>query len=217
MNRQEQDWQAVLEQARNGDNGAFGKLFDEYLKTKVILPYAKELLRNAENAEDIAQDVARKLFEGKYYTQPTIATIAQLTNYVKSMTHNDCINRLKKISYGATTAARQALKDHAQSSADSISQAERTRRECEVIEAARRQLSQEDQQMIDLLFQGLTFRQIAQQFNKPLTTVHSRYQRLLNMLRTNQELRACWEMMEIITHASTEGRGRAHEQRPQHE
>lgn len=96
MNRPDQKWQALLNVARSeGEHAfdAFDELFQKYLRPEVIEPEAAKMLGQAQDdIEDVAQEVAKKLLEGGYNKQPRMATIEDLARYVRTMTHNCCVN-----------------------------------------------------------------------------------------------------------------------------
>ncbi|GAK50607.1 DNA-directed RNA polymerase specialized sigma subunit [Candidatus Moduliflexus flocculans] len=113
MKKPAQDWQALWDMARNGArhaDQAFGELFQGYLLPEVIEPYARKMLGDGlKEAEDIAQEVAKKLLEGQCYAQPRMATLAQLKGYVWRMTHNSCVNMLSQKSCRRFAVTAQAL------------------------------------------------------------------------------------------------------------
>lgn len=97
MKREAQDWQTLLDQARRDDehaDDAFAALFQAYLLPQVIFPCANKMLRDKADVEDVAQDIGEKLLTGKYYRQPTMATLEQLKKCVWRMTHNGCVNMI---------------------------------------------------------------------------------------------------------------------------
>ena len=191
MNRNEQDWQALLDQARNGNREAFGILFVEYLRPKVILPHAKKMLRNEADAQDIAQNVAEKLFEGQYYKQPTMTTIKQFVNYVWRMTHNGCLSFLKSSSRYIPIQSPELCQ--AQATEHSAPHDEMEARHHKTIDAVRRELPEDMQQVLDWRLEKIAWKEIARRLNRPLTTVNSRFKNLLKRICANKDLRACWE------------------------
>ena len=81
----------VMEQLRNGDSNAFGKVFKHYYKG--LCAYSYTFLKDHDTAEEIVQD----FFAGLWESQDLRKVDISLKLYLYRSIHNRCINHLKSL------------------------------------------------------------------------------------------------------------------------
>ena len=96
MNREDHEWQSLLDQARNGDDGAFGKLLKEYLIPKLAKQLQPKL--QDDDVDEVIQEIGKKLMRGKYYQQPRMAKLCDFEKVAGRIAHNERINLLARAS-----------------------------------------------------------------------------------------------------------------------
>src|SRR5215216_1986166 len=87
MSNEEQEW---IEQARKGDQRAFGLLVQAYQKPVFNLTY--RMLGNAQEAEDAAQETFLRAYSGlsQYQSEHKFST------WLFAIANHHCIDRLRK-------------------------------------------------------------------------------------------------------------------------
>ncbi len=89
VTKQDEDWSRI-ERIRQGDRSAFDGLFRKHLGAVVNLAY--RFLRDRQTAEDVAQDVFLKVYEGKARVLPQ----AKFTTWLYRVTVNASIDAVRR-------------------------------------------------------------------------------------------------------------------------
>lgn len=79
----------LIEMVKKGDVSAYGQLFRRYYPT--LLSFIKSLLKNDEEAKDVAQNAFMKL----WLFRDTLVSDKSVKNYLCVLAHNDIINIFK--------------------------------------------------------------------------------------------------------------------------
>ena len=87
------DLRTLLPRIEAGDIGAWGDLA-ESLRSMVVR-HADRILRNAEDAENAAQEALTKLYSVQW-SQYTFASIGDLIAFVKKMVYHECMRILRE-------------------------------------------------------------------------------------------------------------------------
>lgn len=177
---QEDSWVSA---SRRGDVQAFNRLVMKWEKT--IYNVALRMLRDREEAADAAQEIFLLAFKGiRRFRQDS-----RFSTWLYRIALNHCITRAKQRPSGvhlslddddasATAAAQLAV---AESQAGELLRAEQQKR----LFAALSHLQVEQQAVIELkFFQEMTFKEIAQVLDVPLSTIKSRLYSGLELLKT---------------------------------
>ncbi len=163
---------------RNGQKAALGVLYDRH--ASLVYGLAMQALGNAQEAEDLTQDVFLTLAKGSSY-DPKRGT---LRTFLAILTKSRAIDRLR-----SRSSMRQKLAGwqagHPPEVAPNIPLEQAFQQEqSQEVRSALAQLSEEEQQILTLAYyDGLSQSQIAQQLGLPLGTVKTRARRGLLKLR----------------------------------
>ena len=173
------DEKSLLKRAAKGDVDAFEALIVQY--EKFIYNAAWRIMGNAEDAKDIAQEVAIKIFRNL----SSVADIKHMRAWVARITHNACMDELRR-RRGKTADSYDAMLDLGDAEvereiADAADGPEALLLRQELagqIEEGLRRLSDEHRALIVLRdVQGLQYEEIAEITQMPLGTVKSRISR----------------------------------------
>jgi RNA polymerase sigma-70 factor (ECF subfamily) len=144
-----------------------GRLYD--MHGAALYRYALMLLADAASAEDAVQQVFAALL------RRPVALENEL-HYLRRAVRNECYSHLRRRQKDDQIATLGPLLEPV---AGSVTQEDRT-----VLEAAIRGLSPEQREVIHLhVFEGLTFREIAEASDTSINTVAARYRYALEQLR----------------------------------
>ena len=161
---------------RSGQTEALGQLYDRH--AGLVYGISLKVLGNAQEAEDLTQDIFVKLVEQANYDPKR----GSLRTFLMILTRSRAIDWVRSRQSSQKTRQRwQANYPPPPSlSADDMAEDEQSQE----VQAALAQLSDQQQQVLHLAyFQGLTQTAIADQLNAPLGTVKARARRGLLQLR----------------------------------
>lgn len=181
-NRPEYDFQTDTElwtALCAGETVALGQLYDRH--AGLVYGVSLNMLGNAQEAEDLTQDIFIKLVESKKY-DPARGT---LRTFLMMLTRSRAMDRLRS-RQSAHRSRRKLQTDRAATAetVDSATQKIINNEQSETVKAALSQLSAEQQQALRLAYyEGFTQSDIASRLDIPLGTIKARTRRGLLKLR----------------------------------
>ena len=166
-----QELEQLLLQVGRGDREAFARLYG--LTRGAVYALALSLLRDAHEAQDVAQDAFVQVWERAPSYRPQGSPMAWLL----TVTRNLALSRLRRS--GRQTALDEAAWNAIPAAAPDVSPEDR-----QVLQEALARLGAEERRIILLhAVAGLKHRETAQLLELPLSTVLSKYHRGLKKLR----------------------------------
>ena len=169
-----------------GNMDALGTLWQKCLRSK-LYGVAMTWVKNPHDAEDIVQTVLEKIMTNPHKIRKR--ELSSFEAFVVTTTKNACRDLLRK----------QKPSEPINEISSIGNPTARTMRRIGItaeIEAFKTTLSHEDRQIfIGKVIKNFPFQQIADQLEKPMRTVHYRYQRILKQLDQHTALRGYWEEM----------------------
>jgi RNA polymerase sigma-70 factor, ECF subfamily len=176
----------LVENALAGDSVAFGELMRRWEKRIYLLSYS--MLNNKEDALDATQET----FLAAYRNLSGFRGEAKVSSWLHRIAVNQCITKQRRIKVRPETAIDNELDSLQISSLNAptsspIRQAE-TRERKEIINRSLNALPAELREVILLKeFEEMTFQEIADTLNIPISTVKSRLYTALRQLRLRLE------------------------------
>jgi RNA polymerase sigma-70 factor, ECF subfamily len=165
---------------RAGQTDALGELYDRH--AGLVYGVSLKVLGNAQEAEDLTQDIFVKLIEQTSYDP----TRGSLRTFLMILTRSRAIDRLRSRQAAQKTKQRwqtdyaSAPSDAASAAGAEFAKAEQTAQ----VRAAMAQLSVQQREVLQLAYyEGLTQAAIAERLGEPLGTVKARARRGLLKLR----------------------------------
>ncbi len=159
-----------LKQISNGDKEALSGLY--HLTDKSVYSFALSILKNADDAQDVLQDVFIKI----YSSASSYKSAGKPMAWILTITKNICFLKLrekKKQDYVSKDELENCFSESAVSQDDKI-----------VLYQCLNNLSDEERQIVVLhTVSGLKHREIAELLGLPLSTVLSKYNRSLKKLK----------------------------------
>ena len=169
--RRDQELEQLLLQIGRGDRDAFARLYG--LTRGAVYALALSLLRDAHEAQDVAQDAFVKVWENAPTYRPQGSPMAWLL----TVTRNLALSRLRRS--GRQTALDEEAWNAIPAAAPDVSPEDR-----QVLQESLARLGAEERQIVLLhAATGLKHREIAQLMELPLSTVLSKYHRGLKKLK----------------------------------
>jgi len=168
-------WLAVC----TGETVALGQLYDRH--ARLVYGVGLKMLGNAQEAEDLTQDIFIKLVENKKYDPAR----GSLRTFLMMLTRSRAMDRLRS-RQSARRSQRKLQINHAASAEDIdfATQSVIADEQSEAVQSALSQLSDEQQQALRLAYyEGLTQSDIASRLDIPLGTIKARTRRGLLKLR----------------------------------
>lgn len=165
-----------------GQVNALGILYDRY--ARLVYSLAFRILENAEEAEDITQDVFLTLWRRNTYNPER----GSLSSFLTTMTRSRAIDKLR--SKGARLRVLQRLQSVVRTEASSPTPLEQASvgERSQIIREALSQLSDTERQVLEIAYyEGLSQSEIAKRLNIPLGTVKTRSRQ--GLLKLRQTLR----------------------------
>lgn len=163
---------------RNGHTQALGMIYDRY--SRLVYSLAFKILANAEEAEDVTQEIFVSLWQRNAYNPAR----GSLSSFLTTMTRSRSIDRLR--SRGSRYRFLQRWEGIVQSETamatplEQVSMGERS----QIIRAALEQLAPNERQVLEIAYYGgLSQSEIAESLNIPLGTVKTRSRQGLLKLR----------------------------------
>ena len=169
--RRDQELEQLLLQMGRGDRDAFARLYG--LTRGAVYALALSLLRDAHEAQDVAQDAFVKVWENAPSYRPQGSPMAWLL----TITRNLARSRLRR-------SGRQAALDDEEWNAIPADPPDPSPEDRQVLQESLARLGAEERQIVLLhAATGLKHREIAQLLELPLSTVLSKYHRGLKKLK----------------------------------
>ena len=169
--RRDRELEQLLLQVGRGDREAFAQLYS--LTRGAVYALALSLLRDAHEAQDVAQDAFVKVWENASSYRPQGSPMAWLLTVARNLARS----RLRR-------SERQTTLDEAEWNAIPAAAPDVSHEDRLVLQDALAQLGAEEGQIVLLhAVTGLKHREIAQLLELPLSTVLSKYHRGLKKLK----------------------------------
>lgn len=170
----EQD-KEVIEQFRSGNTEAFESIFHAYYKA--LVAYARTLLKDADDAEDIVQQVFIAAWEKRSVTEIHTSLRALLYKSV----HNACLNRLKQQQV-RSGYAKEVIQLHREqdTTEDRLQQKELQKK----IDDALEQLPEQCAKIFKMSrFEQLKYQEIADRLSLSVKTIENQMGKALKIMR----------------------------------
>lgn len=165
---------------KQGQVDMLGILYDRHVG--LVYAIALKVLQNAQDAEDLTQDIFLRLSQTNYDPQR-----GSLRTFLAVLTRSRGLDRLRSKQRSRTSLARlQAEQPHAwmDASTDALADTAQRQKQSQRVEAALSALSDNQRQVLHLAYQeGMTQAAIAHQLGMPLGTVKAWARRGLIKLR----------------------------------
>ncbi|MFE2580780.1 ECF RNA polymerase sigma factor SigK [Streptomyces sp. NPDC059378] len=172
------DLEDLLNQVALGDQRAFTVLYDAMAGP--VLGVARGVLRDRAQAEEVAQDVLVEVWRTASRFRPERGSAA---NWILTLAHRRAVDRVRSAAAAAAREHRAALLDR-MPPYDQVTEQVEARLEREQVRHCLRALTDIQRQAVTLAYyQGLTYRQVAQDLALPLGTVKTRMRDGLIRLR----------------------------------
>ena len=169
--RRDQELEQLLLQIGRGDRDAFARLYG--LTRGAVYALALSLLRDAHEAQDVAQDTFVKVWENAPSYRPQGSPMAWLLTVARNLARS----RLRQS--GRQTTLDEEAWNAIPAAPPGVSPEDR-----QVLQEALARLEPEERQVILLhAISGLKHREIAQLLERPLSTVLSKYHRGLKKMK----------------------------------
>jgi RNA polymerase sigma-70 factor (ECF subfamily) len=168
----------LIQAIRQRQVEALGVLYDRY--AKLVYGLALRILSNAEEAEDVAQEVFLTLWHRQSYDPNR----GSLSSFLMTMTRSRSIDKLRSRNTGFRFLQRwKGLVREEFSSATPLEQASVSERS-QLVRNALAQLPAAEREVLEIAYyEGLSQSEIAQRLNTPLGTVKTRSRQGLLKLR----------------------------------
>ena len=177
----------IVERALSGEAEAFGEIVRRWERKIYALTFG--MLGSAEDARDATQET----FLSAYRNLPGFRGEAKVSSWLHRIAVNQCISRLRRPQMRAETA----LEDQVEAAGESFladpahtspAAAAEKRERSEAVRRAVGALPPELREVVVMKeFEGLTFQEIADSLDIPLSTVKSRLYTALGQLRMRLE------------------------------
>jgi RNA polymerase sigma-70 factor (ECF subfamily) len=177
----------LVERAIAGDGEAFGEVVRRWERKIFALAYG--FTGSVEDARDAAQET----FVAAYRNLQNFRGEAKVSSWLHRIAVNQCITRRRRARVRAETAMDEAVESAGESflSTGEHASPARTAEARERTEAVRRAVSALTPELREVVllkeFEGLTFQEIAEALQIPLSTVKSRLYTALRQLRMRLE------------------------------
>lgn len=173
--RRDRELERLLLQVGRGDREAFARLYG--LTRGAAYALALSLLKDAHEAQDVAQDAFVKVWESAPLYRPQGSPMAWLLTVVRNLARS----RLRR-------SGRQVGLDEEEWNAIPAAAPDVSPEDRQVLQEALVRLGEEERQIVLLhAVTGLKHREIAQLLELPLSTVLSKYHRGLKKLRAQMK------------------------------
>ena len=177
----------LLERARAGDGDAFGEVVRRWERKIYALTYG--ILGSPEDARDASQET----FIAAYRNLQGFRGEAKVSSWLHRIAVNQCISRQRRARVRAETALDEEVEAAGEGflkapSAESPARATESRQRAEAVRRAVASLPQELREVVLMKeFEELTFQEIAEALQIPLSTVKSRLYTALRQMRLRLE------------------------------
>ncbi|MFJ4714112.1 ECF RNA polymerase sigma factor SigK [Streptomyces sp. NPDC088785] len=174
----EPDLQKLMTQVAQGDQGAFAALYDA--AAGAVFGIVRKILRDHAQSEEVAQEVWLEVWRTAPRYRVERGTVL---NWLLTLAHRRTVDRVR--SAEATTARdhRAALLEQTPGF-DEVSEQVQARAEREELRRCLRTLTEIQRQSVTLAYyQGLTYKEVAEQLSTPLGTIKTRLRDGLIRLR----------------------------------
>ncbi len=169
----------LLNALKAGHADALSTIYDRY--ANLVYGLASRILNDAEDAEDVTQDVFLKVWNRSHLYEPSRGSFS---NFLVTMTRSRSIDKLRsRVSRFRFLQRWQTVISHGagpETPLETVSMEERS----QVVNSALTHLSDNERQILEIAYyQGLSYSETAKQLDLPLGTVKSRARTGLRKLR----------------------------------
>ena len=177
----------LVERAQAGDGDAFGEVVRRWERKIYALAYG--ITGSAEEARDATQET----FINAYRNLPRFRGEAQVSSWLHRIAVNQCITRQRRTRVRAETGLEEEVEAGREPSLSTAAEASpsHTSESKQRAEAVRRAVASLPQELREVVlmkeFEELTFQEIAEALQIPLSTVKSRLYAALRQLRLKLE------------------------------
>lgn len=167
----------LIRALRNGQVDALGVIYDRY--ASLVFGLARKILTNAEEAEDLTQEVFLLLYRNLYDPKR-----GSLSSFLVMVTRSRSIDRLRSRKTRSKFLQRWQGMIRSEATINPLEQAS-LRERSQFIREALAQLSDAERQVLEIAYyEGLSQSEIAKRLDAPLGTVKTRSRQGLLKLRT---------------------------------
>ena len=163
----DQDSPLEIEKLQAGEIGEFEKIYQKYVHR--VYAYAFKILGSREDSEEVTQEIFCAIWQQRQTVRSE--------GFVWIVAKHKCIDRLRKPKIPILTAAEVEIAAQYKSEAELTIVAEEEKRKI------LKKLSSGEQQVLSLLFQGISRKEIAQLLGLPIGTIDSRLHRIKKKLQ----------------------------------
>ncbi|MEO8106986.1 MAG: ECF RNA polymerase sigma factor SigK [Actinomycetes bacterium] len=168
----------LLLRVAKGDDGAFAEVFD--VVTPAVFGLAKRVLRQAEHAEEVAQEVLLEVWQQAPRFDPARGSGFA---WVMTMAHRRAVDRVRATQAASDREVRDGRRSPARDH-DQVAEAVEGRLDAEAVHDCIDALTDIQRESVTLAyFGGFTYPEVAEQLQTPLGTIKTRMRDGLIRLR----------------------------------
>ena len=174
---------ALLVKVANGDEVAFGQLFDEFGGN--VFGTVRRVLRDPAQSEEVTQEVMLEVWRrASRFT----ARRGSAAGWILTIAHRRAIDRVRSEQAARDRTDAYGAQDQQPAFDDAVEQVEQ-REESVQMTSALDVLTERQRQVVELAYyQGYTYRQVAELLDTPLGTIKTRMHDALIRLRDAMEV-----------------------------
>ena len=184
----------IINKINDGDTQAFAVLVDRY--KDLVFTLALRMLKNREEAEEVAQDTFIKVFTAL----PRFKGDSKLSTWIYKVAYNSCLDRIRKNKRGVDEVGIDSFTEHQIKTVDNALDALKEKEQQQTIQHCLQQLASKDSFLLTLFyFEELSLEEISQIVNMEPNTVkvniHRARKRLATVLKQHlePEIIQCYE------------------------
>ncbi|MEU6819982.1 sigma-70 family RNA polymerase sigma factor [Streptomyces atriruber] len=172
------DLPTLISQVGAGDQEAFATVYDA--GCHAVFGLILKVLRDHAQAEEVAQEVWVEVWRTAGRYRPERGSVL---NWMLTLAHRRSVDRIRAVESAAARDHRAALLDRAREF-DEVSEQVQAEQEREELRRCLRSLTEIQRQSITLAYyQGLTYKEVAEELSAPLGTIKTRLRDGLIRLR----------------------------------
>ncbi len=173
--------QDLLERVANGDQLAFGELYDQM--SPRVFGLIKRLLRDHSQSEEVAQEVFLEIWQTATRFDPNKGAAA---TWILTMAHRRAVDRVRSSQSSRNRDTRIGIRDYSPDY-DNVAETIEVRIEHERVEKAMSRLTELQRQAVSLAYYGgFSHSEVAAKLSVPIGTVKTRLRD--GMIRLRDEL-----------------------------
>ncbi|WP_394427090.1 sigma-70 family RNA polymerase sigma factor [Streptomyces sp. SGAir0957] len=172
------DLPTLISQVGAGDQEAFATLYDAACHS--VFGLVHKVLRDHAQAEEVAQEVWVEVWRtaARYRAER-----GSVLNWILTLAHRRTVDRIRSVESAAARDHRAALLDRTPEF-DEVSEQVQAQQEREELRRCLRSLTEIQRQSVTLAYyQGLTYKEVAEELSAPLGTIKTRLRDGLIRLR----------------------------------